>query len=1006
MMFTRCFLIIYFFLLHSISIYAQSPPYYQFTPKNGLSSMTVHDILQDEEGFIWFATINGLSRFDGQRFVTYKTKDGLYSNSIIALSKGSDSEIYIGNHFSGINVLRDGKIKGFHKMINGSEFNVQYLLNTQNKLYAYSSFGIIIEIDKKKDTEKKYKIFNLSHIERIFLKRLILFSDSVIILTSKGLQIIKNGRLEKITIDGLPDINFNCAVSDNYGGLLLGGDNVIYRIKNNRVVSTLPVKFFEKNFISNLFIDSHQNIWFSIFGKGFFVIPFASALNFFSGDNESPDFINLGKAMGLENSQINKFFEDQEDNIWISTYESGIFCLNNFYLQNYSKKDGLNNNYINCIFNDESGKTFIGTINGINVLENGIIRKLTYNSGKEITGYINNFIKSGNDVYVSLTSEKALSNKIMFDGSKLFIFNYQSICKTNDGNFLFGSIGNNIRVQRNFESNAFSKTIFIFGDSNYLNRINHIYQDSKKNIWIGSRKGLCKLSYSVSKKDISQWEKTFFEQDTVLNSNITSIYEDDNLIWVTSSSGIARYNNDDGTLISFTSISGFDLASSSSIIVDKNKRVWVGSMKGLYLIENGKVRCIDSNSGLSANEVNSLSYDKQHDKIYIGTSNGLSILDMKLFENYSPSLHDVKFIKIVAGDSLYSSNDKLILQPEQNNIFISFTALNFSSPNSIRFKYKLNDGEWIETENNFLRFSSLKHGDYNLQLAAKIQNSDWGKINSLAFTIKPRFTETRWFELLIILFFSSISIAFTLNRLKQNKKKFEAEMELAQKINNLEHQAISSMMNPHIIFNALNSIQYLVNKNKNEVANNYIAMMAKLIRKNLDIAGNAFILLSEEISRLQLYFELESLRFDEKFSYEIIIDNEIDVNALMIPNMIIQPFVENSLWHGIMNSGKKGHIKILFSFESIEFNSISYKSIIIRIIDNGIGIQESKKIKKEDHISRGINIIEERLNLLSQRLGLQKPIMFEDLKNYENKSSGTEVIISLPPPLYMIVKEN
>ena len=119
--------------------------------------------------------------------------------------------------------------------------------------------------------------------------------------------------------------------------------------------------------------------------------------------------------------------------------------------------------------------------------------------------------------------------------------------------------------------------------------------------------------------------------------------------------------------------------------------------------------------------------------------------------------------------------------------------------------------------------------------------------------------------------------------------------------------------------------------------------------------------------------------------------------------MIIQPFVENTLWHGIMNSNNKGVVTISFSIEDVDIESTLYRSLIIKITDNGIGIEQAKKYKKEDHISKGILIIEERLRLLSAKMQLPKPIMFEDLNNRNNNTQGTEVIISLPPPLYKII---
>jgi LytS/YehU family sensor histidine kinase len=179
--------------------------------------------------------------------------------------------------------------------------------------------------------------------------------------------------------------------------------------------------------------------------------------------------------------------------------------------------------------------------------------------------------------------------------------------------------------------------------------------------------------------------------------------------------------------------------------------------------------------------------------------------------------------------------------------------------------------------------------------------------------------------------------------------------------------------------------------------------MAKLIRKNLDTAGNGFILLSDEISRLKLYLDLEKLRFQDRFSFEIITGPDVNTDSIMIPNMIIQPFAENSLWHGIINSGNNGVLTVSFTFADVEIECLITSSLIIRITDNGIGILQASKNKKEDHISKGIQIIEERLRLLSSKMQLPQPIMFEDLSSRDGNAHGTEIIISLPQPLYKII---
>ena len=425
-------------------------------------------------------------------------------------------------------------------------------------------------------------------------------------------------------------------------------------------------------------------------------------------------------------------------------------------------------------------------------------------------------------------------------------------------------------------------------------------------------------------------------------------------------------------------------------------------MKGLYLLDGKSIQHLNRQTGLPSDEVYSLLYDEVKNQLCIGTSNGISFLDISLFDSYSPKSLDIKLISIKAGDSVYSSYNNLVFKPEQNHVYIDFKALSFSSPGSVKYKYNLN-GEWEETDNDFLDLISLKSGTYNLMIIAKSQNTDWSKPYFLSFRVLPRFVETIWFTLLIITTLGIFSIITMIWWQKLNNKKARKELELSERINELKHHALSAMMNPHFIFNSLNSVQYLINCKRNEEANDYIAMMAKLFRKNLDTAGSVFIQLCEEIIRLKLYLDLEKLRFQESFTYEIITGADVVTSSILIPNMIIQPFVENTLWHGIINSGNKGLVTISFTFEDVDIDSIISKSLIIKVTDNGIGINAARKNKKEDHISKGIQIIEERLRLLSTRTQLPQPIMLEDLSNRNSNSHGTEVIISLPPPLYKII---
>ncbi|MFA6598128.1 MAG: two-component regulator propeller domain-containing protein [Ignavibacteriaceae bacterium] len=977
-----------------VQLYSQTPSFYHYTSSDGLASSTVYDIIQDKSGFIWFGTANGMSKFDGKHFTTFRTNDGLNSNSIISLLEGKNGELYIGNFEKGINVFRNGRFENYCSQIDGKSFALSYLMfgssgKNGQKIFAYNRWGSINVISEKKSGELLTKIINSFPV---FINKLeILPTGDVVALTTTGLFKLKNDVLSKFHINGFPDTNTYCLTNGEDGSFFIGTKEMIYRIKDNNVIERYKIKVAGNNDIVAILRDKNNNIWFSIMNRGFYLIP--------SGSDK---IINIGSKMDLQTTLVNTYFEDNEGNIWISTFGKGVYCINNLYLKSYDEKDGLSSNNVYSIVKENSGKLFLGTFTGVNILESGRFDYIKSFMNKTQTDYIYSITNTNNEFFIcsALGSNEMIN--ISYEGIKLHLFDGLSFCKLKNGLFLFGTRSNAIKVQRevNYKKNR-AYLFYVFGDSSNVNRVNKIYEDSGKNVWVGTGQGVCKIS-GISKKNYAI-KKYFFPHNPVLNSRINSIFQDkENNVWFAGEKGIARYNLKNDSVTNYTSFMGHDLSSSTSLVSDNKNRLWIGNMKGLYVFDGNSIKLLNRQTGLPSNEVFSLEYDAKKNFLYIGTSNGISFLDINLFDNYVPPPLSVKVINIKAGDSVYTSYNNLVFDPGQEHVYIDYKALSFSSPGSVKYKYNLN-GEWMETDHDFLDLISLKNGTYKLQLMAKSQNTGWSKPYFLYFRVLPRFVETIWFNLLIILMVVGLSVSIIIWRLKLNNKKIRRELELTERINELKHQALSAMMNPHFIFNSLNSVQYLINSNRNEEANDYIAVMAKLIRKNLDTAGNAFILLSEEIKRLILYLDLEKLRFQDGFSYDIITGIDVDAKAIMIPNMIIQPFVENTLWHGILNSGIKGLITISFSFEDVDIESVISRSLIIKVTDNGIGITEAKKNKKEDHTSKGIQIIEERLRLLSAKMELPKPIMFDDLSLRNDNSHGTEVIISLPPQLYKII---
>lgn len=964
----------------SACLFSQTFPYYHYTSSEGLASSQVYEMIQDRNGYMWFATANGVSKFDGHNFINFTTKEGLNSNSIICLTEGNKGEIYFGNEKDGFNIFDKGKIKkySYHTVRNPV---ISGMFTEGDKLYSYYESNI-----SRVTEDNTLNLFKNLYLDSMHINKMVKLTDNTFFAaTSKGIYKFENQELKKFIISGLEEQIFYWICADKKDNILLGAKNKIYEIKNNVLVRTIDIDLFKNNNVIRLLNDSKGNIWFSITNKGLYLIP-----------TGTENITDVGKKVGLENKLVNNFLEDTEGNIWVSTYGEGVFCLNNLYLNNFSQKDGLSNNKVLALEKDQAGQLFVGTLDGLNVLENNHFTEIiNKNSSRRDYMYIYS-IKCVNDsVYVCCTHKNLYGtiSKSIYENYKLYSFNSSSFCITKDNKFITCGWGNEIYIYSYPPPLSDKKNrSYVIGDSLFNNKIHCIYEDTRNNLWFGTDAGLCKISKGL---------KTFFPENEILTSSIKSIIQDrSNNVWFAGDKGVASYRLNDSAITNYANIMEHDLSSTNTISVDKYNRLWIGSMNGLIIFENGSVKVLNTQTGLPSNEIFSLYYDTTKNFIWIGSAKGLSSLNVSEFEKVKnlPVIVQIKNIKSM--DSIYANSGNIIFEPDRNSINIDFTAVNFSSPSSVKYQYKLED-EWINNPDDFVNFISLKKGDYKLSVRGKIINMPWGPPSTVTFTVLPYFTETFVFRAAITGLLILGIIFGAAKRIQYIKTRGREKLEINNQINDLKHKALSSMMNPHFIFNSLNSVQYLVNSDRKREANDYISLMAKLMRMNLETAAESYIRLDEEINRLDLYLQIEKLRFSEKFNYEISAASNVNPSAIMIPNMIIQPFVENSIWHGIIPSDRDGFIKLYFNFENVIVNDSVFKFFAIRITDNGIGLTEAQKNKKDGHISQGIKIIQERLILLSKEKNLPKPI-FEDL-NVKNKDfHGTEVVLSIPPELYKV----
>jgi len=262
----------------------------------------------------------------------------------------------------------------------------------------------------------------------------------------------------------------------------------------------------------------------------------------------------------------------------------------------------------------------------------------------------------------------------------------------------------------------------------------------------------------------------------------------------------------------------------------------------------------------------------------------------------------------------------------------------------------------------------------------------------MEFNIATPFWKAAWFWLIIVISLQLLTIYLVSQWLKKRKETKLAKEIAGVQTAALEQQAFTSLMNPHFMFNALNSIQHYINMQDRQNANHYLSDFASLIRKNFEAAQQSFIPLEQELENIKIYLRLEQMRFTNRFSYHINIDESIDADYWMIPTMMLQPLLENALLHGIMPSSVNGELVIDLKEQD--------RNLVITITDNGIGIENSRALKENsEHKSHGMELIKKRITALSHFVA--EPITFTMSPAFDNAiNPGNKIILLIPAGLH------
>ncbi len=335
--------------------------------------------------------------------------------------------------------------------------------------------------------------------------------------------------------------------------------------------------------------------------------------------------------------------------------------------------------------------------------------------------------------------------------------------------------------------------------------------------------------------------------------------------------------------------------------------------------------------------------------------------------------------KIIPHDSIFTTSY------DQNNFVFLFGNLGPTDLNHNDYVYRINGQTWQTLENGMINLYNLAPGNYLIELSYEY---DLKYRYSLHVVVVPPWWKTSWFFIVASLFLLTLTYGLYRKRISTIRAEEAEKSKLKQRISEIEMTALRAQMNPHFIFNCLNSINRFILVNDTEAASAYLTKFSRFIRILLDGSREDLTSLDQETNALKLYIDMESMRFQDSFDWDINIDPDIKLHEVLVPSLVLQPYVENAIWHGLMQA-PPGNPKKL----SIHIY-LSGQYLIIEITDNGIGRSRSAKIRSKagnSHKSHGITLTQERLKSLEKVKGIKTDVRIDDLTDQEGNPTGTKV---------------
>lgn len=953
-MLNRIFLLILPLLFSSFA-WSQNFFFRQYTVSDGLPSNTVYALDQDSHKKLWMGTGNGIAQFDGKNFHSYSMEDGLINILVYGLTVDHLDRKWMSTVAGRPSYFMNGRgrVPSWADTLHVSNYYFQSIdtflwFSGQNADPQYKP-RILAQIQSDGTLRKLPKIIGDQS------RKAIVMDSSLYFISSTKLYKQEKERLAVVEDLTLPLRLGYCQAYDQgmiclemYG---IGGRSLIYVDIVAKTVTPLEqlTPHLKQSPANALLIDKGQQIW----------IATNRGLLFLAHRKDTPNHL-------LQNAFINELYQDHEENLWVTTEGKGLFFLISSKVRSLKKIEEQESFIVRSLEVDDKGHIYVGYSDGsIEVFDSNFkpLYREKYADGRIVDILLD-------EDYIWLASSREV---IQLDSSGKEMARYQTSSPIKTLGMLDGTVY------------VLSYNIETLADGGIRNmgipfsaRIYSNYTISDTSMWLGTTEGLYRLTPDGV-------EKIAADQ---IYSDIRGIDKDAlGRYWIATAGQGVFVLQDDKVVSHLIRSGGLSSTICMHLLVD-GQTAWVSTNKGINKIdiESLEVQLINEEDGLSSAEIKYLK--KSNDYIIAAASGTIDILPDTITSFTAAPLMAINSL-LVNGDTV-PQQAAYNLPYHRNHLAVHFTAISFKSMGNISYAYQMEglDKDWLETKAEAVNWSAVPPGTYRLKVKAKGSNGEWSEEEEIGIFIDLPWWRKWWF----ILFCSLLTVGLLVYIYRRQHNHFIKESALQKRIQNLQLTALRAQMNPHFMFNALSSIQEFINNSDLEAANLYLSRFASLVRSVLNHSTQSRISLEEEMAQLQLYLTLENLRFNQCIHYDIIVKRPIQASKIFIPTMIIQPFVENALNHGLFHQKEEKELKV--SFAEIEGNILH-----CQIEDNGIGRQRSLEInsqKKYKRQSKGIQVTRDRLALINQTNEGKIALEIEDLVNEQGEARGTKVHLMIP----------